>query len=104
VNVIGSMKPVTEEEFNLWCERFRDLLVREWPGLVGLVIDGGVHELVRVVFTACQKRRDDSNIAINQEIERWTRLEFPDITLRFLKSGVLNPAQEEDLDLELGLC
>jgi hypothetical protein len=48
--VRNKKKPVTEEGFNAWCHRFRDLLVREWPGLVGVIIDGGVHDLVRVVF------------------------------------------------------
>jgi hypothetical protein len=102
--VRNKKKPVTEEGFNAWCHRFRDLLVREWPGLVGVIIDGGVHDLVRVVFFACQKRNNDSDRVINQEIERWARLEFPDMTLPFLKCGSLNAEQEEDLDLELGLC
>ena len=62
------------------------------------------HDLVRVVFSACQKRDNDSDRVMNQEIERWARLEFPDMTLPFLKCGSLNAEQEEDLDLELGLC
>lgn len=97
-------EPVTQDGFKAWCERFRDLLVREWPGLIGLIIDGGVHDLVRTVFAACRKRNNDSEFFINEEIERWMRLEFPEITSLSLKSGSLTIEQEEDLDLELGLC
>ena len=100
----GTKEPVTQAEFHAWCHRFRDLLVREWPGLIGLIIDGGVHDLLIVVFAACWRRNDDSEFAMNEEIERWTRLEFPDMTRLSLKAGSLNVQQEEDLDLELGLC
>ena len=98
------LEPVAQAEFKAWCQRFRDLLMREWPGLIGLIIDGGVHDLLGTVFAACRKRNDDSEFVINEEIERWTRLEFPDMTRLSLKAGSLNVQQEEDLDLELGLC
>jgi hypothetical protein len=101
---MNAISPARLELFNAWCLQFRHVLVQEWPGLIGLIIDGGIQDLAQTTFVACQRRGDYSWQFVNGEIERWVKLEFPEFPLEMLRKGVLTPEQEEDLDLVLGLC
>jgi len=95
--------PVTQEFLNMWCLQFRHVLVKSWPGLIGLIIDGGIQELGVSALKACRRRSNYSSEYLDAEVARWARLEFPEYPIEILQRGALTPEQEEDLDLVLGI-
>ena len=95
--------PVNQEFLNMWCLQFRHVLVKSWPGLVGLIIDGGIQDLGLSALNACQRRGNYSCEFLDAEVARWVRLEFPEYSIEILRRGALTPEQEEDLDLVLGI-
>jgi hypothetical protein len=98
----ADQRPITREFLESWCKQFRYVLVQFWPGLVGLVIDGGIADLGASVLNACCRRENFSPEFFNAEIARWVKLEFPEYPIEILGRGALSRDQEEDLDLMLG--
>jgi hypothetical protein len=98
----ADQRPLTQEFLDNWCKQFRYVLVKSWPGLVGLIIDGGIQDLGVSVLNACCRRGNFSIEFFNDEITRWVRLEFPEYPIEMLAQGGLSREQEEDLDLVLG--
>jgi hypothetical protein len=101
--ILRASAPVTRELFTTWCLRFRQTLIANWPGLVGLIIDGGIQDLAQAAFVGCHKRGDYALEFLDAEIERWVRLDLPEYPVEMLRRGALTGEQEEDLDLVLGL-
>ena len=101
--LVEDQRPITREFLESWCKQFRYVLVRFWPGLVGLIIDGGIRDLGGSVLNACCRRENFSHEFFNAEIARWVRLEFPEYPIEVLARGALSREQMEDLDLVLGL-
>jgi len=94
--------PVTQEFLKMWCLQFRHVLVKSWPGLIGLIIDGGIQDLGLSALKACRGRSNYSCEFLDAEVARWVRLEFPEYPIESLRRGALTPEQEDDLDLVLG--
>lgn len=101
--ILRAPSPITRELFSSWCLQFRQMLVADWPGLVGLIIDGGIHDLAQAAFVGCHRRGDYSRRCLDAQIERWVRLELPEYPVEMLRRGALTSEQEEDLDLVLGV-
>jgi hypothetical protein len=98
----GQRPQLTQEFLDQWCKQFRHVLVKSWPGLVGLIIDGGILDLGASVLNACCRRGNFSIGFFNDEIARWVRLELPEYPVEMLGRGCLSREQEKDLDLVLG--
>jgi len=104
MNAILRPQPVTRELFSAWCLQFRQILVADWPGLIGLIIDGEIQDLAQAAFVACHRRGDYARQILDAQIERWVRLELPEYPVEMLRRGALTSEQEEDLDLVLGIA